>query len=295
MAVLFSSHADDVTGNDGDTVATSVWDNTQDGDPKTLVLKTDTPVPGRSKYFRIQLGASPQSAWMVKETTVNLSVGTEYYLACFLRFDRISGNSIWHDTGAYPESYDKLVELWGTTRCIITAGYPDWAETGTAGKFSFGGYGFEPQCTSGCPYEQVEPNVSPYSRTAPYLADYERWYAVVAGWTPSNGGTENGRFRLWINGVNTLDLNNIKTQDGTSPSISQFTYSPTIAQPTYDAPAHYRKFDGFVFASSSSDVTAWLRNPYGSVSTISGSGSIGKTLGSTFSGVKKFLGVYAHP
>lgn len=295
MAVLFSSYADDVAGNDGDTVSTDVWDNTEDGDPKTLVLKTDSPVPGRTKCFRIQLGDSPQSSYMEKGVSINLTPASEYYMGIYLRFDRIGGNAIWHDTGAYPDSYDKLVQLWGTTRALITAGFPDWAESGTEGKFTFGAYGFEPQCTSGCPYEQVEPNVSPYGRTSYYLAEYERWYAVVLGWTPSNGGTENGRMRLWINGVNTLDLQNIKTQDSTSPAISLLGYGVTIAQPTYDAPPHYRRFDGFVIASSYSDMSAFLRNPYGSVSKVDGSTGISKVLGKTTSSVKKYIGVYMNP
>jgi len=253
-AVLFSSQADN--GVCGQNVATAEWDYTgsSEGVNARMSYQCDTPVPGRSNYYRITTYDLQHDAGNERGIDqINLTLGTTYYTGCWIRFDRINGVDIWHDTGAYPESYDKLWETRGNMRVIVAAGYPDWVETGTDHKFTFGLYLFEPYC-SGCIYEQAQPNVSPYSRTSPYMADYERWYSIVIGFTPSNGSTENGRVRLWINGILTSDYQNIKTQDSGSPYISLFMHSTTMAQPSYDAPAHHRKYDNFVLSDSLEDM-----------------------------------------
>jgi hypothetical protein len=172
-----------------------------------------------------------------------------------LRFSRIGGVDIWHDGIGEPDSYDKLFEFYSNIRLIITSGFPDWANCTSAcnGKFTFGAYLAFETCTS-CIYEQIEPNVSPYSRTNFILADYDKWYAVVLAVTPSNGSTPNGRVQFWINGVKTTDRQNIKTQDTTAPSVYRYMYSGTIAQPAYDSPAHYRMIDGMIFADDLQDV-----------------------------------------
>jgi hypothetical protein len=60
--------------------------------------------------------------------------------------------------------------------------------------------------------------------------------------------------QLWINGVKTTDVQNIKTQDTTAPYVETFMYGGTTAQPAYDAPAHTRKIDHMIFADSLADI-----------------------------------------
>lgn len=257
MAVLWEAVAEG--GTLDAAVATSVFDATGSANyPNSLMYyKNDTPVPstGATKYFRITTVNNQSEAGNLHDIAqINLTPGTRYLLGAFLRFDRIGAVDIWHDSGATPDSYDKCVEFNGTIRGIIATGNPDWVTTGVEDKFTFGIYFGEPHCTA-CNYEQVEPNVSPYTRNAPYLADYEKWYALVLGVTPSTGGSNaNGRLELWVNGTKTHDYQNVKTQDSATPYVNLFYYSPTIAQPTYDGPAHYRKSDQFTFANDIQDM-----------------------------------------
>src|SRR5574343_82580 len=252
-AVLFQSWAD---GACGANVSTDEWDYTESGEgtDARMSYQCDTPVPGYSAYYRVTTTNLQHDAWNVRYVDqINLTPGNTYYTGCFVRFDRIGGTDIWHEN---TDSYDKLWETRGNMRVIVAVGVPDWAPGDLDDhKFTFGLYLFEPFC-SGCMYEQAPPNQSPYSSSNPYVADYEKWYAVVIGFTPSHGSTANGRVRLWINGTLTSDYNNIKTQDSSSPYTDLFTHSPTIAQPAYDGPAHYRKFDGFVYATTIEDMQA---------------------------------------
>lgn len=259
--VLWSSNAE--AGTCGNSVAQSVWDATECGDyPNNLMTyRCDTPVSGtgHSNYYRVDFQTGDHDAWNIQDadqgvSTINLTVGQTYYSGLFFRIDRIGGTDVWHDTGATPDSYDKFWETRGNVRILGAIGYPDWVETGVNGHFTAGIYFGEPYC-SGCIYEQVEPNVSPYDRNNPLMLHYETWYALVVAVTPSNGSTQNGRIQMWINGVKTHDYSNIKTQDSSSPYVNMFDHSPTVAQPAYDAPAHYRKFDSFTFADSLSDMT----------------------------------------
>ncbi|MCG3116086.1 MAG: hypothetical protein LLH30_10435 [Candidatus Manganitrophus sp. SA1] len=259
-AVLFLSNAE--SGTCDTAVPTSIWSYTGSGAGITarMSYRCDTPVPnsGRSKYFRIDTVNLQHDSWNVQDVNrFNLTPGVTYYLGGFFRFDRILGLDIWHDGNGVPDSYDKLFEFYNpTARAIIAVGFPDWAQCSNNvcdHHFTFGAYLPFETC-SNCIYEQVWPNVAPYSRTNFFLADYGKWYAVVLGFTPSNGSTSNGRLRLWINGILTTDVQNIKTQDSSSPTVTQFMHSGTTAQPAYDAPAHQRKMDHLILSDSLTDI-----------------------------------------
>ncbi|MEW6418497.1 MAG: hypothetical protein AB1480_10300 [Nitrospirota bacterium] len=260
--ILFQSTAESGTCNT--VVPQAVWDPRAMGSdmyPNNIMYyRCDTPVPnsGRSKYFRVDtVDNQTDSGNAVSVSQINLTPGVTYYLGLFVRFDRINQRDIWHDGDGQPDSSDKLFEFQGNTRLLIDAGFPDWA-TCSGGAcdhhFTFGAY-LSPRNCTGCIYEQIWPNVPPYDRDTMVLVDYEKWNAVVLGYTPSTGGSAtNGRIQLWINGIKTHDWTNIKTQDSATPYIWMFGHSGTTAQPAYDAPAHYRKFDGFIFSNSLTDI-----------------------------------------
>lgn len=196
-------------------------------------------------------------------TSIPLTPGVTYYLGLFVRFDRINSVGIWDDTpaelAADEASSDKLFEANGNTRILIMSGIPDWTDQCRAGsvcenKLTFGIYLSVSTCT-GCMYDQVEANVSPYDRDNVPLFETEKWLAVVQGFTPSTGGSnEDGRLEMWVNGIKTSDYPNVKTQDTASPAVDVFRHNGTIAQPQYDAPAHIRKYDYFIFADDLQDI-----------------------------------------
>ena len=257
--VLFSSNAESGTCNTG--VATNLWDSAQSGNfPNSqMFYRCDTPVPnsGRSKYFRIDAINLQHDSWNIHNVSqINLTPGVTYYHGLFVRFDRILGIDIWHDGNGLPDSSDKLYEFNGSVRALIAAGFQDWANCSNLQcdhHFTFGLYLSPSHCTD-CIYEQIPPNVSPYGRNNFIMADYGKWYAVVLGYTPSTGSTQNGKIELYVNGIKTHSYSGIKTQDSSSPYINTFQHSGTTAQPAYDAPTHYRKFDNFIFSNSLVDM-----------------------------------------
>jgi hypothetical protein len=257
--VLFSSLAESGTCNTG--VASSVWNYTESGaSPNSrFYYRCTNPVPnsGRTKSFRVTTVNGQQDAWNhhYPASNISLTPGITYYMGAFIRFDRINGVDVWRDTNA-PDSYDKLIEFHGNVRWIILAGWPNSNYSGSYDhKFTFDLYSSPGYCSSCGPNEKWA-NVAPYSKSNPFLADYDRWYAVVMAFTPSSGGSAtNGRVELFINGIKTTSLSQ-KTQDASSPSIDSFQYSGTIAQPGYDAPAHHRSMDYFIFSNSLADIQA---------------------------------------
>lgn len=283
-AVLFQSNAE--SGTCDTAVATSVWDYTESGDGSNsrAWYRCATPVTsvGHSKYFQINGVDGQHDAWNQHDVSITLTPGTEYFLGWFHRIDRIGGIDFYHDGDGEPNSYDKSLAIRGSgLRWMIATGFPDWATcSGGAcnGHYSFGIY--QGDSCSGCIYEQVEPNYSPYSRSNMFLADYERWYAVVIGITPNSSGSTNGRLRMWINGIQTHYYPNIKTQDSTSPAVSAFEFFGTWAQPAYDAKAHYRKIDQITLTNSLADITAagLMSDPAGTGGTTAPTAATGLTI-----------------
>lgn len=257
--ILASSPA---SGTCGTAVPTTDWIYAVSGESpdNRLYFRCATPVTGRTTYYQNDFLLGMLDAYNEHSiSTVNMTPGTTYYMGMFVRYERIGGTDVFHDGNGFPNSSDKLFEMNGNTRILVNSGFPDWADCGTGGAcdhhFTFGIY-LSPSTCTGCIYEQIEPNVSPYDRTNFVLGNYERWYALVAGFTPSSGGAAtNGRYRLWVNGVLTHDYQNIKTQDSTTPYLDVMRWSGTVAQPAYDAPSHYRQFDYFLFSDSLTDVT----------------------------------------
>jgi len=259
MSILFSRIADD-TGTNGNGVATSVWDYTQSGDTPNsrFFYRNDTPIPitGNTLYFRNDFQNLQHDSYNIQESfgTINMTPGQTYYMGACFRFDRIGGADVWHDTSG-PDSYDKLLEFDGNVRWIILAGWPNGNYTGSYnGQYTYDLYSSPAFCTS-CGANEKFANVAPYGQSNPYLCDYDRWYAVVMAYKPSSGGSStDGLVELFINGTKTTSLAQ-KTQDSATPNITRFAYSGTVAQPAYDAPAHYRKFDYLIFTDSLTDIT----------------------------------------
>jgi len=257
MAILFSRIADD-TGTVDTAVATEVWDYQASGESPNnrFFYRGATPAPGHTLYYQNDFLLGMLDCYNIQESfsNINLTPGTTYYFGALFRFDRVSSNDVWHDINN-ADSYDKLLEFTGGTRWMFLAGWPNGGYLGSWDhQFTFDLYASPTFCTS-CQAER-KANVSPYSATNPYLCDYGRWYALVMSFKPSNGNTADGAVELFINGTKTTSFLNEKTQDSTTPYIERFAYSGTVAQPGYDAPAHTRKLDNVIFATTLADMEA---------------------------------------
>lgn len=192
--------------------------------------------------------------------------GTTYYLSTFVRFERINEHSIWHDTSVEENSFDKLIEMTGYGfRWGMYSGWPQGRYNAVSGKFTFmAWYGQgaaipDGSCGDGGS-DNIAANISPYGINNPYLADYERWYALVLAVTPKADNT--GRVQMWVNGTKIIDTQNCKTAMN-NPTINRVTMHGTIAQPGYDAPAHKRQADRIMVTDYWQDVVdgGYLQDP----------------------------------
>ena len=196
---------------------------------------------------------------------VVVSTGTTYYLAGFFRFDRIAGRDIWHDTGAYPYSFDKLFELGSIgTRWGIGVGWNGNYAVGVEHQFVFDAWcddGTFDDCTTVGGGDHKTANQSGYDANNPLAVGYERWHAVVLAILAHSSSSGTGNVKLWVNGVLIMDRN--QPTMASSATITRLWISGTIAQPGYDSPAHYRRMDRLMLTDSWQDIVdgGYLSSP----------------------------------
>jgi hypothetical protein len=182
---------------------------------------------------------------------VTLSPGSTYYLATFVRFQRVNGADIWADTGSTPYQFDKLLEFRGAGfRWGIGSGWNGWYTTGTDHQFTFDAWYATTVLGEHGP-DHLVANVAPYSAGNPLLCDYEKWYGVVLGVTTAASDTA-GRVQLWVNGVKTID----KAQYTAAPgaTLQMAILLGTVAQPAYNAPNHLRQMDNITITDNWQDI-----------------------------------------
>lgn len=192
-------------------------------------------------------------------TQINLTPGSTYYMGLFTRLNKVNGNDVYQDVSS-PDSYSKMLEFAGNFRWILLTGWPNGVYTGSFnGFYTFSPYVSPTGCTSctfaGSGSNEGWQNVAPYSTTNPFLAEYGKWYAVVMSIMPSSGTGANtdGLVEVYINGIKVASWAQ-RVNDSTTPNITRFGFMPTMAQPAYDAPLYTRDSDGFMFATTLSDV-----------------------------------------
>ena len=193
------------------------------------------------------------------------TLGKTYYLAYYFNFTRIDGRDIWHERG---QSADKGVELKGSgIRWCVSRGH--WGGGYTRNEdHRYTVWLGNPTYHLNGDLEHTDayyPNKSGYSAENPIQLDYERWYSCVMA--VKMAADKTGSVAVWIDGMKLCEYENIKTCANTNPSITQITMGGTIAQPAYDAPAHYRKFDALLLTDNWQNIIdiGYLKKDSGSV------------------------------
>ena len=181
-------------------------------------------------------------------------LGRTFYLAYYMRFDRIGGIDVWHDGGHGIQSADKGIELKGNgVRWVTSRGQWDSYVPNQDHRFTIWlgnpSYHLNNALEHTDAYYQ---NQNGYSNTNPIQLEYERWYSVVMGVKMACDNT--GSVILWIDGEKILSYENIKTTANCEPNINMLELGGTMAQPAYDAPAHYRKFDALMLTDNWQDI-----------------------------------------
>jgi len=211
--------------------------------------------PNGNRFIEFVTGRLQKSAYTEIGKTQGLPVSNPmnktFYLAYFFNFTRINGIDIWHENG---DSADKGVELVGNgIRWLISRGH--WGNLGNNQDHAYTVWGGNPSYhlnSSVENYDIYRPNQGGYGPDTPIQLEYEKWYSVVMALKVASSNT--GYFSAWINGRKILEYKNIKTAANNSPTIEQIRFGGTIAQPSYDAPAHKRQFDALILTDDWEDI-----------------------------------------
>ncbi|MDW7774304.1 MAG: hypothetical protein SCH71_15570 [Desulfobulbaceae bacterium] len=232
------------------------------GLPPTGTYGSSISAPQGNMYFEWNI-TSPNQGNVRNEVKnrltfpVSLSLGTTYYLAYWMRFDRKNGLDIWQEGSL--QSSDKGVELSGDgIRWTTSRG--QWTECrGVSGAFManadhrFTVWVGNPTYHLNPSLEAYGPNQSGYSCSNTPQLEYERWYSVVLGVKVAIDAT--GSIQYWLDGTKIIEDTGIQTAaSGISPTISAINMGGTMSQPAYDAPPHYRRFDALMLTNNWQDI-----------------------------------------
>ncbi len=234
-------------------------------------IQNEGGAPQGNKYFQWATVASQINHYTELQNHSTLPVapviGAKYYLAYYMRFDRINGLDIWHE-GAAAQSSDKGVEMNGSVhdglRVILARGQWDKCDGSYSPGFAANADHKFTIWASNWGTSLPQPSYatgSGYSCTHPPQLDYEKWYSVVMAVKMACDAT--GSVEVWLNGVIIIEQLNVQTMTSCSINIDHITMGGTIAQPGYDAPPHYRKFDDLMLTDNWQDIVneGYLADP----------------------------------
>jgi hypothetical protein len=206
-----------------------------------------------SKYLEQYISASTDSFYYAvtpSGSPISLNTSTMYYLSFMVRFDRVLGAELFaHDF----EANKGVVLMGGGTalRAGVGFGYWQW------GNYISGKYSIIAKCNNSTVNDNYvdntfKPNQNGYSETNNYPLDYERWYSVVFGITPSSSAS--GKVRLWVNGTLIVSYDDVITTSSASPVLDYIENGATIAQNDYNCPNHYENWDRLIFSNAITDI-----------------------------------------
>lgn len=206
-----------------------------------------------SKYLDWHVAYHAIDAYVGIDFTSADITGKTIYMALYFKIKRVGGVNVWHNDS--DQSYDKFFEFRGAgVRWIYKIGkHEAGCQSGLNGANSFTMWlgtdqTYNPgiECVDG--YMQ---NANGYSGSNPYQISYDKWHAAVMEVKIGTGPS--GYIRGYIDGVKTVEYLNIKTANGT-PTLSSTLFNGTIAQPAYDTPEHYRRYDNIIITDNLQDV-----------------------------------------
>lgn len=231
--------------------------------PLPTVRCTGGPTGGGSKFIEWNNGDSQHDnlTEVLGLGTTSMVAGQTWYMAAFARVDKSTATDVYQTLN----SFDKFLEFRGTgLRWGIGAGYAN----GNYSNYHAGQFVWDVWCaasavtqceTSGGGPDHKIPNVSPYSASAPFYANYGQWYALVIAITMQSGST--GTVEMWVNGTKTHNITQVTMNAGAT--ITSMMAQGTISQPGYNAPAHVRKIDRWILTDTASDVSLYMSDPSG--------------------------------
>ncbi|MBI5913502.1 hypothetical protein HY839_03645 [Candidatus Azambacteria bacterium] len=247
------------SGTAGESLTNPPFCQTDCGESyQTGTVESAGGAPQGTNYFQWHIANLQHSVYNIVHNPstfpFNPPLGSTMYLAYYFNYSRVNGVDVWHEVD---DSADKGIELTGSgIRWITSPGhwgslannqdhhYTIWMGNPT--------YHLNPQFEGNPYWTVVPPNQSGYSIAAPPQLEYERWYSAVMAVKLATDNT--GSVTLYLDGVKILEWNNIITAANTAPTIEHITMGGTIAQPAYDTPEHYRKYDALMLTDNWQDI-----------------------------------------
>lgn len=271
-------------GNDGDLIPHDVasgvefcqWGCSSGGYDRGKIVVGSS--PRGTRHFRWHVMANQPSAGNEVKNKgvmpVRVALGSTYYLAYFMRYDRIGVKDIWGTTGM---SGDKGIEIegvgvrwalgtghWGGMADNAPGHYTVWIgnpnpSAGGSGHLNNGSPTWEPTIeNSGS--DAIYLNQSGYSASNPIQLSYEQWYAVVMKFqfnskAYAQTNTPDGGIEVWINGKKVASYSGVwLVSQSSGNTIEQIYMHGTIAQNAYNCAEHYRSYSSLLLTDSWQDV-----------------------------------------
>lgn len=249
---------DAVTPVDG-----KLWDILMENpiNPLPVVTCTGPVTNGGSKFVRWTNGADQHDNLIeiLGLGTTSLTEGSKWYMATFARISKTTSSDVYLSNN----SFDKFLEFRGTgLRWGIGAGY----QNGNYPNYHAGQFIWDVWCaasavtnceTSGGGPDHKIPNVSPYSASTPFYANYGQWYAIVIAITMKSDNT--GLIEMWVNGVKTHNITQ-NTMNAGATIVSMMAQG-TIGQPLYTSSPHTRDIDRWILTNDVNDITVYMSDP----------------------------------
>ncbi|HEX8947220.1 MAG TPA: peptidoglycan-binding protein [Candidatus Paceibacterota bacterium] len=234
------------------------------------------PTPNGSKFLEWTAGQWHDHYTEVgeKDISIKVEMGKTYYLAYYFNFTRINGKDIWHSTG---QSADKEVEIRGDgIRWITSIGHWSGLAPNKDGYYTM--WMGNPTYHLSKPLEKgdsMQANQPGYTAETPIQLAYDQWHSAVMAIKMATDTT--GSATLYVDGHKITEYTGIKTAATKDAEIGRIQLGGTIAQPAYDAPPHYRRYDDLLLTDSWQDVLAggFMKKP--SVGSGGGSSSHSNT------------------
>jgi hypothetical protein len=238
------------------------------------VIKCDETPPEGRKYLRYYYPGNGSNSIYTEArltTTPTNVLGRTYYLACWIKIERIGGNNVFKNSSL--GSVDKFIEIDTSGSCenpspctrqrqIVLLGRGEMTLPNIA-TFSTAMYGSINCFNHERAYKAIESGENFHhnytcnfvtdhcSITQPYVLTYDAWHSLVLGVLEAQSDT--GKVQMWLDGTEVMRYTNIMTICG-STIIDGIKMMGSIAQPGYDAPAHYIKWDGIMLTDNWQDL-----------------------------------------
>jgi hypothetical protein len=228
--------------------------------PRGTVRNAPLAAPQGSKYFGWTILANEHDAYMeVQDRSLlphNVVIGNTYYLAYYVNIAETGGGEPYHTSIDLDQCFDKGEEMRGQgMRWTVTKGSLSTEQGLRQSEYAIWSYNPDQGCNPELEvYDHYLPNANGYDNDNWPKGTAGQWYGIVLAIKMAK--TKTGSMALYINGIKTMDYQNIITiTPGTDiATIDRITMHGTFCQPPYNTPAHSKNYDAMILTDNWQDI-----------------------------------------